>query len=174
MREMAGDENLGDHLVLLVHLDQPYVADAGFGDGLIEAGRLAAGSFRQDGLDFAFGDLGQGWWRFHNHAHGAAKSFDFHIEPAAEQTLVKQSQRLQSDPASSFVLNAVCQIYRGGDHFTLRGRMLSHLHDGEVRKSIIHDAGEYVRILKDVFRLDLPDAASLWPRIEARHKALFG
>jgi N-hydroxyarylamine O-acetyltransferase len=171
---VMGDENLGDHLVLVAHLDQPYVADAGFGDGLIEAAKLAEGAFEQDGLGFAFDDLGQGWWRFHNHKHGAAKLFDFHLEPASEAMLEKQSRRLQSDPASSFVLNAVCQIYRNGDHFTLRGRVLSQLHNGEVRKSILSDAKEYLRTLKDVFGLDLPEAHSLWPRIEARHKALFG
>ena len=32
----------------------------------------------------------------------------------------------------------------------------------------------YVSVLADVFALDLPEAADLWPAIQARHAALFG
>ena len=47
MRVQAGDAQLGNHLCLLVRLDQPYLVDVGFGGSLAEPLALAA-SERED------------------------------------------------------------------------------------------------------------------------------
>src|SRR5690349_11134590 len=36
MRDINSQAGVGNHLVLIVDLDQPYLADCGFGDGIIE------------------------------------------------------------------------------------------------------------------------------------------
>ena len=46
MREVLGDVQVGNHLVLRVDLDRPWIADVGFGDGTLEPFPLQAGPFR--------------------------------------------------------------------------------------------------------------------------------
>jgi N-hydroxyarylamine O-acetyltransferase len=77
MRVAHGEAKVGNHLVLRVDLDLPYLADVGFGDGMLEPVPIAAHTFRHDFLDYRLEDLGEGWWRFHNHPLGGAPSFDW-------------------------------------------------------------------------------------------------
>jgi N-hydroxyarylamine O-acetyltransferase len=39
---------------------------------------------------------------------------------------------------------------------------------------LLHSADELLATLRDHFGLDVPEAASLWPKVVARHEALFG
>jgi N-hydroxyarylamine O-acetyltransferase len=56
----------------------------------------------------------------------------------------------------------------------MRGKTLKMPPPEETTVRQIGSAGEYVDVLGDVFGLDLPEAAGLWPGIRARHQALFG
>ena len=172
MRETAGDGNIGNHLVLIVDLDQPWLADVGFGDGAVEAVPLAAGAFRQDAFDFRLEDLRDGWWRFHNHPEGGARSFDFNLAVRDERRRAERCAFLQTDPSSLFVLNTVAQRHGGGAMAMLVNRTLKRVSGAGVTHEDIPDAAAYVRTLREVFDLDVPRAATLWPRIAARHDAL--
>jgi N-hydroxyarylamine O-acetyltransferase len=175
MRDSLGDGALGRHLVLLVHLDRPYIADVGFGDGIVDPIPLEAGRFAQRGLDFGLSKIDGDWWRFHNQPQGGALSFDFTTKPASVAVLEEKCRWLQSDPASPFVQNMVAQRHQPGAHYTLRGRVLKTLKDGRPgEQRVIADAGEFDDVLKSVFDLDIPDSRSLWPKILTRHKELFG
>lgn len=173
MRDDNGQASVGNHLVLIVDLDRPYLADCGFGDGIIEPLPLALGTYTQRGLDFALSETEDGWWRFHNHAHGSAANFDFRSEPADQALLDEKCRQLQTDPQSGFVLNAVCQRYQPDAHYTLRGRVLKTLRNGVFEQRLIADLADYETTLRDVFDLRVPDAGRIWQRIEARHAALF-
>ena len=173
MRAALGEAVVGNHLVLLVQLDRPYIADVGFGDGLIEPVPLEQGPIRQRRLRFQFEDLGQGWWRFHNDPGGGAPSFDFEIKQADESLLDERCAWLQSDPQSPFVLNAVVQRHLPDGLAIMRGRTLKLL-GAETTARNLSTADEYVETLTSVFGLTLPEAASLWPKIVARHRELFG
>jgi N-hydroxyarylamine O-acetyltransferase len=174
MRAVRGDDALGNHLILRVDLgDGPYLADAGFGDGLLEPMKMTAGTSRQKFLTFALEDLGQGWLRFHADPLSGAMTFDFKMEPAKEQLLDAKCIWLQTDPSSGFVLNAVVQRHLPDAIAIMRGRTLK-LVGTETTVHDIASADAYVETLKSVFALDLPEARSLWPKIEARHRELFG
>jgi N-hydroxyarylamine O-acetyltransferase len=114
LRDKVGDTSIGSHLALCVHLDDCYLADVGFGDGLIEPVLLGEGSFRQDAFDFRLERLDESWWRFHNQPHGGAPSFDFRLSEAPQERLAERCEWLQSSPESLFVQNAVCQRYADG------------------------------------------------------------
>ncbi|HEY8614635.1 arylamine N-acetyltransferase family protein [Phenylobacterium sp.] len=174
MRELIGDVQAGNHLVLLVHLDRPWIADVGFGDGSLEPFPLAAGAIRADGFDFRLADLDGRWWRFHNHDQGGAKSYDFTLEPAAEDLLGAKCQWLQTAPESVFVQNALVQRWRPDHLLQLRGRVLREVRPRRADQRLIGSADAYVAVLGEAFDLDLPEAAALWPRICARHDELFG
>jgi N-hydroxyarylamine O-acetyltransferase len=173
MRVVRGDEALGNHLVLWVHLDRPYIADVGFGDGLIEPVPIAAGEIRQKFLTFRLEDMDEGWWRFHNDPAGGAPSFDFRMVEASEMLLDQKCAWLQSDPLSPFVQNAVVQRHLPDSLAMMRGLLLKTVGQGEGVREIA-SAAEYVETLESVFGLSLPDAKALWPKIEARHREVFG
>ncbi|MGC2030168.1 MAG: arylamine N-acetyltransferase [Steroidobacteraceae bacterium] len=175
MRERAGDAQLGNHLCLLVCLDQPYLVDVGFGGSLTEPLPLRATEREDRPYRVGLRELGDGYWRFAEIAHGDgdAFSFDFRAAPADEGLLARKCQFLQTDPASPFTQNLVVQRRTAHTHLSLRGRVLTAIHATRVDKKLLNSADEFVATLRDSFDLDVPEAATLWPSICARHEALF-
>lgn len=174
-RAILGDALPGNHLVLKVELDgEGWLADVGFGDGPLEPFRIAAGAFRDGHFDYDLRHQPDGWWRLTNHPRGGAPSFDFRCRTADEAELDERCQWLQTAPQSPFVQNAVVQRYRPEGLAAMRGRTLKMLLPDETTERQIGSAADYVAVLDEVFGLDLPEAAGLWPAICARHEALFG
>jgi N-hydroxyarylamine O-acetyltransferase len=174
VRSLMGEVMVGNHLVLRVDLDgQPWIADVGFGDGVLEPFPLQEGPVRTGGFEYRMEPLDGGWWRFHNHALGGAPDFDFVLEAADPELLASQCQWLQTSPESPFVLNATAQRHRSGEILILRGRVFKRVRPDGFEDHLVASADEWVDILAREFDLDLPEAATLWPRIAARHDALF-
>ena len=173
-RELLGDLLIGNHLVLLVDLgaEGRWIADVGFGDGSIDPFPLAAWSGEIEGFAFRLEPMGGGWWRFHNHPYGWAKSFDFQVQPADPALLAGRCDWLQFAPESSFVLNLVAQRFRNGAILQLRGRVFRQVTPDGVTQRTLDSADELVAVLKDDFGLDVPEVADLWPKVVARHEAV--
>ena len=173
-RALSGNAAVGNHLVLRVDLDRPYLADVGFGDGVLEPVPIAAGPIRQRASEFALQDLGGGWWRMHNDPRGGADTFDFQLRPASQALLDAKCHALQHDPDSVFVQNALC-IRQSEDGVTLlRGKVLTQHRPQGSTTTVLADAHAYATALREVFGIDLPAARGLWPRIEARHASITG
>jgi N-hydroxyarylamine O-acetyltransferase len=168
MREERGDDAFGNHLALLVHLERDYLADVGFGDGLLEPVLLTSAEFVQGPLKFRLQPLGDGYWRFLNHPEGGARSFDFSLEPADVTLFRRKCAWMQTAPESPFVLNAVCQIHTADGLMMLRGRALKSVSHVGVCQRTIADADDYRKTLAEVFRLEIPETDYLWRRILAR------
>jgi N-hydroxyarylamine O-acetyltransferase len=174
MRMRAGDAQLGNHLCLLVCLEQPYFVDVGFGGSLAEPLPLRALEREDRPYRIGLSELGDGYWRFAEIAHGDAFSFDFRVTPADEALLAQKCRFLQTDPASPFIQNLVVQRRTADTHLSLRGRVLEAIHATRADRRLLSSADEVVATLRDTFDLDIPEAATLWPSICARHEALFG
>lgn len=172
-REVRGDAAVGNHLVLLVDLGEIWLADAGFGNGLIEAIPLREGRFRVGPLNCSLSRIDGGWYRYFDDAITGGPSFDFHEDVSDEALLEARCRFLQSEPSSKFVLNAVVQRWRRDEHYSLRGRTLTRINSGGRGTTTVESADAYVATLRDTFNLDLPEAAQLWPKICARHETLF-
>ncbi|MFN0023096.1 MAG: arylamine N-acetyltransferase family protein [Parvularculaceae bacterium] len=174
MRETAGDSVIGNHLVLLVDLPEGrYVADVGFGDGLIEPAPLREGPIAVGPLASHLRTVDGGWWRYVDDPRSGGPGFDFNPAVRDDALMERCNAFLQTDPASPFVQNAVVQRWGAARHFSLRGRVLRVLSAEGDDRTVIGTAGAYVRTLKETFGLDLPAAASLWPAICQRHEAVF-
>ena len=170
-RKEIGDATIGNHLVLIVELDQLYLVDAGFGDGLIEPVPLAPGPIANGPFSCQLEQINDGWWRYHDDPR-SGDTYDFNLDVTDDTLLETACQYLQTNDASPFVQNAVVQRWTPDTHFALRGRILSTTNKSETSRQIVDDEDAYVRILREKFRLDLPAAAALWPKICARHDAL--
>jgi N-hydroxyarylamine O-acetyltransferase len=172
VRDKVGDESIGAHLALCIQLDDPYLVDVGFGDGLIEPMPIKAGSVRQDDFDFRLESIDSSWWRFHNQPHGGAPSFDFQLTEAPFERLAGRCEWLQSAAESPFVQNAVCQRYKKGELAALRGRSLKLVRGRDVEKRTIDSMDEYASVLGNVFGIELSatDLLRLWQKVLARHE----
>jgi N-hydroxyarylamine O-acetyltransferase len=172
-RRERGDAALGNHLTLIAFLDQPWLCDLGLGDGLRAPIPLVEGTHRDGALTFRLERLPDGLWRFHNHALGSPPTFDFHDTPADEALLLGRNDLLQTDPASHFVLNA--EVIRMGpdDAHLLLGRVLRHTTPAGTTKQILGSPQALATVLASHFGITGVDVAAIWPKICARHAALF-
>ena len=82
-RVERGDSAFGNHLVLCVLLEEPWIVDVGLGEGPYEPYPLRSHSFTQDGFSYRLERL-EDCWRLHNYPGSTAPSFDFRKEPADE------------------------------------------------------------------------------------------
>ncbi|WP_176695842.1 arylamine N-acetyltransferase family protein [Phenylobacterium immobile] len=165
----------GNHLVNLVRLPEGFwIADVGLADGPQDPFRLEAHAFSAAGFDFRLEDLGDGAWRLHNHDLGAAPYFDFRPVLADEALLESVCQAIQTHPESPKKLNALVMRHTPSGLLQLRGRVLREVTpEGRVAETLIATAAEWADVVRTRFDLDLPEAASLWPQISARHDTLF-
>jgi N-hydroxyarylamine O-acetyltransferase len=169
-RSVFGDSSDGNHLVLRVELpDGVYLADVGFGDGPNDPIPVRVGAFESRGFVYGVARADGEWWRVTTPSPGGA-DFDFNLAPVDEALLVRKCHHLQTAETSNFVLNAVAQRHVRGGVTILRGRTLRRMTPTGVDDRLIVSADDLVATLKDVFSLDLPEAAGLWPRIVARHE----
>jgi N-hydroxyarylamine O-acetyltransferase len=184
-RARAGDLAEGNHLVLLVQLDQPYVADAGFGNAFLEPLPLFDGEHEQHGFRFRLersptpnlpqgrsaspSEQGGEGWIFHNHAFGGA-GYDFTTTPRRIEDFAERSQWLQTSPESGFVRVSVCHRFTEHGYITLRGLMLETVSPNEVHTRTINDIVDYRDVLCDQFGLVLDsDIDQLWQKARQSH-----
>lgn len=171
MRAVRGEAAVGNHLALRVELDTPWLADVGFGDGALEPVPLRPGAYRRGELEFVLERIDDDWWRFHNHRHGSAPSFDFTERAAPADLLDRQCELLQTSPESPFTQVAVVQRHVPGGLMVMRGRVLSRVSADGVDKQEIASREEYGRVLRDVFALETVDVEALWEKVQAQHAA---
>lgn len=173
MRAAIGAKADANHLVLRVDLAQgTYLADVGFGDGPIDPIKVVEGPFESGGFTFGIEKADKPWWRLKHHPKGGAPSFDFNLAPADENQLSAVCHILQTSEESPFVQNAVAQRHTEDGVLILRGRTVRRLTPTGQEDWLIGDANELVETLARDFGLDLPEAASLWSQIVARHEAV--
>lgn len=172
-RAERGDEIMGNHLVLLANLDKTFVVDTGFGDGFLHPIPLKESVFTERGFEFKLEKLDDGHWRFHNHKFGGAPSFDFKTAPADETQLTNQCQHLQASEESPFVMVLIAQIFVAGGYEIQLGRAARTITADGVKTTLLENADELQTRLKNVFGLDVPEVAELWPTIVERHEQLF-
>jgi N-hydroxyarylamine O-acetyltransferase len=174
LRAERGNTAIGNHLALMVELEQPYLVDVGLGDGPSEPILLREGSYRQGWRTLRLERLDDGWWRFHNHDKALAVSFDFQRRPADWNRLAERCHWLQTSPESHFVLNAVCLRHLPDGAVALVGRVLKTVTENGITDDLIENPQDYEALLAERFGIRLPQAIELWPRILERHEALFG
>lgn len=168
-RNPTGKTIEGNHLILLVKLDKPYLADVGFGNGLFEPIPLAAGTYQQRSLEYNLRHDGERWW-FQNHKYGGA-GFDFTLEGHQLGDFAEQSHELQTWPESGFVKNTVCFRFNDDGYTSLRGAVLGQVTQDGQQERVIESAADYQKMLSEGFGLKLPDTDVLWEKVWARHQA---
>jgi N-hydroxyarylamine O-acetyltransferase len=173
LRAERGDMFMGSHLCLMVRVDgQDYLADVGFGSSQVEPIVLADQAWEQAPLAGRLFQTEAGYWQFVIEQGPTILSYDFQDSPADEAQFARLCDWQARDPDSIFVQNLVVQQRRAVAHLMLRGKVLTQTGIGETTARELASGEELVAVLRDEFALDVPEAAGLWPQIEARHAAL--
>lgn len=172
-RKLIGDDAVGNHMVGLVDIDGVrFVADVGLGDGPLEPFELIEGDWSEGELNFALEKLDDDWWRFHNHPHGLAPSFDFTEEPRTLDWYRPMCARLQVDPNSPFVNYAMTFRRTPTGARSLRDTTLFEVAGAERTEREIDDAAEYASLITELLGSDLgEELTQLWTAAQARASA---
>ncbi|MCB4770824.1 arylamine N-acetyltransferase [Ancylobacter sp. Lp-2] len=160
-----GDLAVGNHLTVQVDLDEPWLAEVGLGDALFAPIPMRPGTVVQRGRAYAITEEDGGWLRFHNHAHGAAPSFDFRPGYSDEARIAGAHTFLITDSSSPFISNLVIQRHAPGRTEGIFNQTRRILTDSGVEERRITGADEFARLLVEVFQLDVPDSDAIWARV---------
>lgn len=175
MRSLRGEASMGSHLCLKVRADgADWLADVGFGSSQIEPLPLTEHAWQAAPMAGQVRRTDDGLWQFAIEAGPMPLSYDFADCPADEAQLAELCAWQASDPESIFVQNLVVQRRTPDGHLMLRGKVLTETGRGGQQVRELESGAELVELLHDMFRLDVPGTARLWPAIEERHRALFG
>jgi len=168
-RDVIAEQAVGNHLVGLVDLDRRYVVDVGLGDGPLEPFPLEVRAWTEHGMDFRLERLDGEWWRFHNHTHGMAPTFDFTEEPRALDWYQDMCTLLQTADFSPFVNNALV-IRRSADGVrALREVTQVTVANGAKTERKIETRDDYVAALTRLLGVDLGvEADVLWTKVSNR------
>jgi N-hydroxyarylamine O-acetyltransferase len=167
-RTEVKETGAGDHLVLLVRLDKPYLADMGFGNAFLEPLQLAEGTYERGIFTYSLLHKDGRWW-FKNQRY-AGDGYDFDLEPYQLSDFAGQSTRLQTSPQSGFVRNTVCLRFVPDGLIALRGAVFRTTSADGQADEIIDNALRYERVLSEKFDLNLPDVNVLWDKVWTRHQ----
>ncbi len=164
------DNSSANHLALKVNLEQPYLADAGFGNGLLEPIPLSAGVYIQQSRAFQLEQHGEDW-RFDipSAALGAVgNSFDFTLQPRELEDFQERCSYLQTSSESGFVRVVVCHRMTETGVQSLRGAVLQTISNGIETSRTLETQDKYATVLREVFDLHL-DTKALWSKVWASH-----
>ncbi|MEO8395483.1 MAG: arylamine N-acetyltransferase [Chloroflexota bacterium] len=168
--EFVGDGSSGDHLVLMVRLDQrPYLVDVGFGNGLLEPIPLEPGTYTQGFLTYHLLNEGERWF-FQNHQYGGP-GFIFTLQPHSMSDFSKRCHELQTLPESGFVQNTVSFHFTPQGYVALRGAVLTTVTAQGVTEQIVDNSATYEQVLNSQFGLQIDGIEPLWEKVWARHQA---
>lgn len=167
-RATRGWRAQGNHMVLVVMLDRPWIADVGFGDGFLAPLPLEPGAYSQGFLRYRVSRDGP-WWRVDSHEFGGADGFDFTLTPRGLDDFRTQCRELQTSPDSGFVRSIVCERFVPAGLVMLRGAVLREVTGAGVKTNVLQDAVAFDRVLRERFDLAVPGIGELWPGVWARH-----
>jgi N-hydroxyarylamine O-acetyltransferase len=165
-----------NHLALSVHLDgQVLLADAGLGEGQIDATPLAAGTYGGPLTMTVEPEDGGGWFLVH-HPWGAFEGVRVAAPVVELDAFQPHHRRLATDPGSKFVNTLIVQRPYRDRIETLRSRTLTVRGPEVDERRVLADADDLAETLDDRFGID-PSAlgeaaiAQLWERADEQHEA---
>ena len=156
-RKDGGESPEFDHLALRVDLDEPWLADVGFGDLFLEPLRLhlndeqsdPAGKFRLLPLRDRFRlerQESDGVWK---------PEYSFSLQPRQFEEFRGMCHYHQTSPESHFTQNSICSLATLDGRTTLSGMKLVVTRNGQREQTTLASGEERRTVLHDEFGIDL-------------------
>ena len=157
-REDGGASPEFDHLALRVNLEEPWLADVGFGDGFLEPLRLKAGIEQMDGAgNFRVMDAGSGSLQVERQQTDASWKGEYVVSPAARRLgdFAERCRYHQTSPESHFTRKLICTRATPGGRITLSDMLLIVTESGRREERILGSEAEWRAALKQHFGIVL-------------------
>lgn len=154
-----------DHMFLLVHGAERWIADVGFGDSFLEPLRLGADEHEQRGRGYRLVERGDEWC-LQQRLPGSEWRLEhvFTLQPRALEEYAPMCNYHQTSPASPFTRKSVCTLATQSGRVTLSGGRLIVTSDGQRQEREVARADEYFALLREHFGVELghvPDVGRL-------------
>jgi N-hydroxyarylamine O-acetyltransferase len=164
-----------DHMFLAVECEEPLLVDVGFGGSMIEPIPLFQANTHQPPYILTVTEEDNGYFRFSEQlADAEPTSFDYKLTPVGDTYFDDISKSLQNDETSSFLRMLKAQRRYPDRHVILRGCVKKTVAPQGTNEQVLCSGKALLDCLRDDFNLDVPEIASVWPRISKRHRELFG
>ncbi len=146
-----------DHLTLRVDLQEPWLADVGFGDGFLEPLRLKPALEQpQMGRIYRLTD-GEGGFRLDVSAGDTWKrEYSFTLQPRQLSDFAAMCHYHQTSPDSHFTRNRICSRATEKGRVTLSNDKLIETRNGVRTERVLAGAQEWRAILQERFGVTLP------------------
>lgn len=146
-----------DHLTLRVDLDQPWLADVGFGDSFLEPLRLEPGTEQEDPAGkFRLQPFGERLqleklspdrvWK---------RQYSFAQQPRKLQDFAAMCSYHQTSPESHFTQNRICTRATADGRITLSGMKLIVTRNDRREEKMLSSEEERMRVLQQLFGIRL-------------------
>ena len=158
-RVSGGDGSDGpefDHMALRAELEQPWLADVGFGDSFIEPLLLEPGlEQEQFGRRYRVTPAGSGLCLEANTDGAWQKQYLFTLQARLLSEFAAMCHYRQTSPDSTFTSKRVCSLATPEGRITVSGDKLIETRHG-VREERLLTEGERLAILRERFGVKLP------------------
>ena len=146
-----------DHLTLRVDLDQPWLADVGFGDCFLEPLRLQPGPVQlQDGQKFRIREEGDSCYVERAQPDGSWKGeYTFSLIPRRLDEFAPMCHYHQTSPESPFTRKRVCSRATPDGRITLADRKLIITRRGNREEKVLESEEEWQAVLQKYFQIVL-------------------
>lgn len=166
-RDKRGDSAMMNHLAMVVHLEQPYLADVGFGTGSLNPIPLQPGEYHDGRATFSLKSDGD-WWRV---CAAGGQTYDFTTAPREYHAFEHRARLLATTAESMFVQNLVVIQLREDGMSSLINSAFKAQSATEILEETAPTQAELTRILNDEFNLQVNGMKALWQRVAAQQKA---
>lgn len=154
-----------DHMLLRVTLDEPWVADVGFGDSFVDPLPLLAGaSHREHGRVFGVVKENGVWELFRNDDDGEAPLYRFTEVPRHLSDFEYMNHYQQTSPESGFTRRRVCSIATPEGRITLSGMRLIVTSEGARMERVLSGEAELQRCLRESFGVEFDEEVN-WSKL---------
>jgi N-hydroxyarylamine O-acetyltransferase len=156
-RPQGGEGPEFDHLTLRVDLEEPWLADVGFGESFLEPLRMKSGPEQLDPTGpFRLLQIGERLqldkaepddsWR---------PEYSFSLQPRRLEDFAGMCHYHQTSPESSFTQNSICTRATDEGRITLSGMKLIVTRNGRREERILSSEDERISILRENFGITL-------------------
>jgi N-hydroxyarylamine O-acetyltransferase len=146
-----------DHLALRVDLEEPWLADVGFGDGFVEPLRLASQIEQRDPAGrFRLIKAGERWRLERRHPEEDwRRQYDFSLRPRRLSEFSDRCRYHQTSPKSHFKRNRICSLATPDGRVTLSGLRLIVSSNGTKEERMLASDDGWRSALRDRFDIAL-------------------
>ncbi len=156
-REGGGEGPEFDHLTLRVDLEQPWLADVGFGESFLEPLRMQAELKQHDPAGvFRLVQLGERFQVEKSVAEGEWKrQYSFGLQPRRLEDFAAMCHYHQTSPESHFTQNRICTRATARGRITLSGMKLIVTRNGHREERMLNAEKDWADALAEQFGIQL-------------------